>query len=323
MSSKSKKRKNKVQTAAKTQSRKARRAAKKSAKAANGQDKHGLRRVRSQRGSRKEHQVGGKHPHVQAARERVQKARETYHEKADVEVSVRGHVMEKGNIFKLAGLFAFFAIMVLLIVLLWPIAKDLFEPGGVDRVIADVKGAGPLGVLILLAMQFLQIVVAFIPGEVVQMAAGMMYGPWWGALIIFLGCVISSMLIYEVVHRLGAPFVQSMVPTKWLDKFRNFEASGKLLPIVFVLFFIPGLPKDVFTYLIPLTDMPKKQFIMVSCVARIPGIIVSTYAADGLVEGRIWESVVIFAVVGVVAGAGLLFRDRLMGLLDRFSKHER
>ena len=54
-------------------------------------------------------------------------------------------------------------------------------------------------------------VVAFIPGEVTQMAAGLLYGPWIGALVILAGCVLSSAFVYVVVKRLGSPFVQKMV----------------------------------------------------------------------------------------------------------------
>ena len=110
----------------------------------------------------------------------------------------------------------------------------------------------------------------------------MLYGPWVGAAVILVGCMISSAFIFVLVHKLGAPFVQSMVPTNYLEKFRRFEKTGKLNIIVFVLFLIPGLPKDVFTYLVPLTDMNMRTFLLLSNVGRIPGIIVSTYAADGL-----------------------------------------
>ena len=239
------------------------------------------------------------------------------HEGDGEHVVVRGRKIEKADIFKFVGLIAFFGLMVLICVLLWPYFHDLFEPGGIDRIIDDVRGAGPVGFLILLGLQFLQIVVAFIPGEVVQVAAGMLYGPWLGALIIFIGCVFSSAFIFVLVHKLGAPFVQSMVPTNYLEKFRRFEKTGKLNIIVFVLFLIPGLPKDVFTYLVPLTDMRMRTFLVLSNIGRIPGIVVSTYAADGLVEGRIIESVAIFAVAAVIALLGVIFRERIMGLLGK------
>lgn len=251
-------------------------------------------------------------------RERVHDRTEAIHEKAQQPTEVHGHPMKMGDIFKFAGLIAFIAIMALLVYLLWPYFHELFEPGGLDRVIDDVRAAGPVGFLILLGLQFLQIVVAFIPGEVTQMAAGLLYGPWLGALVILAGCVLSSVFVFVVVKRLGAPFVQKMVPTKHLDKFRHFENSGKLNVIVFVLFLIPGLPKDVFTYLVPLTDMPMRTFLVLSNVGRIPGIVVSTYAASGLAQGRVMESAIIFAALAAVAIAGILLRDRIM---DVFSEH--
>ena len=243
---------------------------------------------------------------------KLNKELDELHKKAEQEVEVRGRKMEKGDIFKFVGLIAFFAIMVLIVVLLWPYFHDLFEPGGLDRIINDVRDAGPVGFLILLGLQFLQIVVAFIPGEVVQIAAGLLYGPWLGAFVILLGCVISSAFIFALVHKLGAPFVQSMVPTQYLEKFRKFERTGKLNIIVFILFLIPGLPKDVFTYLVPLTDMRMRTFLLLSNVGRIPGIIVSTYAADGLAEGRFLESAIIFGVAAVIAVLGIVFRERIM-----------
>ena len=63
------------------------------------------------------------------------------HEKAQQETTVHGHKMEKGDIFKFVGLIAFFAIMVIICLLIWPYVADIFEPGGIDRVIADVRGA--------------------------------------------------------------------------------------------------------------------------------------------------------------------------------------
>lgn len=245
--------------------------------------------------------------------------RELLKEKTHGETTVHGHKMSTADVFKFVGLIAFFAIMILVCVLLWPYIHELFEPGGIDRVIEDVQNAGLVGFFILLAIQFLQIVVAFIPGEVVQVAAGMIYGPWVGALVVLVGCVISSAFIFMLVHKLGAPFVQAMVPDKYMQKFRTFENSGKLNIVVFILFLIPGMPKDVFTYITPLTHMPMRTFLLLSNIGRIPSIVVSTYAAAGLVEGDILQSVIIFAVAGAIAVAGILCYDRIMKLLERLT----
>ncbi len=252
-------------------------------------------------------------------KEHAQERREMLEEKANQETELRGRPVRKGDIFKIVGLVAFVAIMALVCWLLWPYIHDLFEPGGVDRVISDVRAAGPWGFLILLALQFLQIVVAFIPGEATQMVAGMLYGPWVGSLILIIGCVLSSAFVFVVVHKLGAPFVRDMVSEKWIEKFDRFEKSGKFELTVFILFLIPAMPKDVFTYLVPLTDMRMRTFLVLSNVARIPGILISTYAASGLVDGNVWQSIVIFAVFAVLAVVCLIFRERLMGAVEKLS----
>ena len=252
--------------------------------------------------------------HRETVKERAHERREAAREKAQEVTTVRGREMTRGDIFKFGGLIAFFALMVIAVILIWPYIHEAFEPGGLSRVIDDVRNAGPLGFLILLAMQFMQIVVAFIPGEVVQMAAGMMYGPWLGAAVVLLGCIISSAFVFAVVHRLGAPFVRDMVPTKYLDKFNAFEESGKLSIVVFILFLIPAMPKDTFTYLVPLTNMRMRDFLVLSNVGRIPGIVISTYAANGLVDGNIKQSLIIFAVVAVIAIVAIVFRDKIMNL---------
>lgn len=260
----------------------------------------GKRGERGRHGEQRKEQHG-EHPRYEALKE-----------KANSETTVRGKTLSVADIFKFAGLIAFLVLSVVVCVLIWPYIRGIFEPGGLERVMGDVQEAGPAGVVILLAIQFLQIVVAFIPGEVVQIAAGMLYGPWLGALVVIAGCVISSAFIFVVVHKLGAPFVQDMVPAKYLGKFRKFEESGKLNVVVFALFLVPGLPKDMFTYLVPLTDMRMKTFLLLSNIGRVPGVVVSTYAAAGIVEGDYLQSAIIFAVTAAVAVVGMLCYEKVM-----------
>ena len=242
---------------------------------------------------------------------------ERLEERGHEQTTVHGHSMDRATVFKFAGLVAFIVIIAAIVVLAWPYIADVFSEGGVDRLVERVQNAGPLGVLILLGMQFLQIVVAFIPGEVVQLAAGLMYGPVWGSIIILVGCVISSTVIYKLVHALGAPFVQGMVSTEHLEKFRAFEKSGKLDIVVFILFLIPGMPKDVFTYIVPLTDMPYKKFITLTTIGRIPGVVGSTYAAAGFASGEIVGPIVVLVILAVIAVVAIVFRDKILGAFHK------
>lgn len=228
-----------------------------------------------------------------------------------------GKEVKKSDLFKFLGLIAFFALCVVIVVAMAPLFKGIFSPDGVDTVIERIRDKGAFGVVILLALQFIQVVVAFIPGEVTQMAAGMLYGPLWGSLLILFGCAISSAFVYLIVHKLGAPFVKDMVPEKFLKKFEDFERTGRLNIIVFILFLIPGLPKDTFTYLVPLTDMKVKPFVIITTIARTPGVVLSAYAADGLIDGNIWTSAIIFGILIVLAIFALIFSNRIMDFLSR------
>lgn len=219
--------------------------------------------------------------------------------------------IKKSDVFKLVGLIAFIAVMVAIVIFLRPMLGGIFEEGGTERLVEQIQSRGLAGVVILFLLQFLQMVVAFIPGEVTQIAAGMIYGPWIGALVILIGCVIASSAIFAIVKALGAPFVRDMVPAKYIDKLTEFEKSRKFDFIVFILFLIPGLPKDVFTYILPLTSMKFSKFVALSNLGRIPGIVVSTYAAANITDGNIVTSVVLFAVLAAVSVIGIVAANKL------------
>ena len=236
------------------------------------------------------------------------------------EITLFGKKIKQSDLIKLVGLVVFIVLITAIVVAIWPTLSIVFEPGGVETLIELITSQGPLGVLILLGMQLLQIIVAFIPGEVVQIAAGMMYGPLWGSVVILVGCVLSSMVVYELVYKLGAPFVRSMVGEKQLLKFRQFELSGKFGVTVFILFLIPGFPKDVLTYIVPLSDMNLRTFLLLSTIGRTPGVIISTYAAAGLADGNIVTSVIIFVVAALIAIIVLPLRNRIIDAISRHSK---
>ena len=239
-------------------------------------------------------------------------------QKGDRQVGKRG--LTVADIVKLVGLFAVLGLVTFIVWKMWPTLSGLFEEGGVEALVETVQNAGAMGVAMLLGLQLLQVIVAFIPGEVVQVAAGMMYGAWWGGLIVTIGACLASALVYSLVHWLGAPFVRDMVSDSFSEKFRRFEASGHLDTVVFILFLIPGMPKDVFTYVVALTDMKMGPFLMLTTFARMPGIFLSTYAASSLANGDMTKSIVIFVILVVLALVCILLRDRIIERLDGLRK---
>ena len=124
--------------------------------------------------------------------------------------------------------------------------------------------------------------------------------------------MISSAFIFASVHKLGAPFVRAMIPEKWMGKLERFENSEKLDVMVFVLFLIPGLPKDVFTYLVPLTNMSMRNFVVLANIGRIPGVLISTLGADKLIEGDYGQSAILFGIAAVIGILAIWQHDRIL-----------
>ncbi|WP_350455010.1 TVP38/TMEM64 family protein [Slackia heliotrinireducens] len=260
---------------------------------------------------------------IQAKSAEIKEREAEVEEKLDVRVvhQPKSTRLTQADLAKLGLMAVFFLLVLVLFVLMLPWIKELTEVSGREELVSQVRSAGPVGVLMLLGLQLLQIIVAFIPGEAVQMVAGMMYGPLGGTLIILTGCLISSALLFAVVHKLGAPFVRAMIPEKWMGKLEDFENSGNKLDImVFVLFLIPGMPKDVLTYLVPLTNMKMSRFVGLTTIARIPGVVMSTSAANGLLEGNYMLVAAICGVIAVVAVIGFFNRDRIMAAFQKKQK---
>lgn len=188
---------------------------------------------------------------------------------------------------------------------LWAIITD---QAARDGFINWVQSKGALGVLVFLGLQVLQVVVAVLPGEPIELMAGAIYGTWGGLALCMLGILIGSMLIYSLVKLLGA----KALPAEALTKYRFLQDEARARSALYLLFFLPGTPKDMLTYIGPFLPLPANQFFAICTIARIPSILTSTLAGDQLAEGTVWLPVVIFIITGVAGLAAILNEERIL-----------
>ena len=159
-----------------------------------------------------------------------------------------------------------------------PVAQWLSTPENRSLVWQKIDALGPWGAVIFLVIQILQVVIAFIPGEPVELAAGLLYGTWGGLLICLTGILLGSSMIFAVVRRFGRPLVQRLVDEESIQKYAFLTDARKLDTLIFLMFLIPGTPKDTLNYLCPLTSISPVRFLVLSTFARIPSVISSTFA---------------------------------------------
>ncbi len=221
---------------------------------------------------------------------------------------------------KFAGLLAFLALIVATSVLIFPYFEQLGTEEGRLYLIEEIQNAGIAGVGICFGLQFVQIVVAFIPGEITQLAIGAIYGPLLGTVVIVLSALISSIFVFFVVRKLGAPFVQGMIGANHGKILAFLQEGRRLNVIVFILFLIPGLPKDIFTYLVPLTPMRPINFFILSTLGRTPAIAASAFVGSAAVQGDYTAAIIVGVIAGGLGLLGIVFNKQILGLVDTIEK---
>lgn len=130
-------------------------------------------------------------------------------------------------------------------------------------------------VFIYIGIQIVQIIICFIPGQAVQIAAGYVYGFLLGYLYSIIGTIIGTISTFYISKILGRPALNIFFDHEKLDKYIARMNSKKAIGIVFIIFLIPGLPKDLFTYAAGVSDMKLKTFLIVSVIARTPAMMIS------------------------------------------------
>ncbi len=186
------------------------------------------------------------------------------------------------------------------------IFRDYFSPENIGKIKDFVSEHIILGTLIFILVCVVQVVIALIPGEAVEIAAGVIFGPWWGTLICLFGIMLGSCLVILLVRCFGRKFVESLYPREKIDSLPILNNPKKRNATIFLLFLIPGTPKDLITYIVGLTEVSIPMYILLTMIARIPSILMSTLGGDAFGEGKIIKAVIVFAITALVSGIGYL-----------------
>lgn len=194
----------------------------------------------------------------------------------------------------------------LFVLLLW---EHLKNP---EEVRAFVRENRFVGALVLILLSMVQVVIGIIPSEVIELAAGYAFGTWEGALLVLFGITCGSIITILLTRRFGRRLVDAFYPTEKLDALPVFADKTRRNLLTFLLFLIPGTPKDLFTYIIGLTDMSIPLYLLLTTVARFPSVISSTVSTDNLALGNYGIAIIAFAISAVLGIIGSLLYKSLI-----------
>ena len=189
-----------------------------------------------------------------------------------------------------------------------PMVEFVREP---ERFRAWVDSSGFVSRVVFVGMVVFQLIIALIPGEPLEMGAGYAFGAWEGTILCIIGCVIGSALVFLFVRRFGVKLVEVFFPREKIRSLRFLQDSRRLNLLTFIVFFIPGTPKDLLSYFIGLTDMKLGTWLCITAVARIPSIVTSTVTGDALGLKDYQFALIAFGVTLALSLAGILVYRRL------------
>jgi uncharacterized membrane protein YdjX (TVP38/TMEM64 family) len=220
--------------------------------------------------------------------------------------------MEKGkrNLIIFAGVFVL--LTAALSAAFWPLIRELRDPAYREGFSRWVEGLGWKGVLVILGIQVVQVVVAVIPGEPVELLAGAAYGAAGGLALCLAGSAAAGGLVFSIVRKFGAPPVERLFRASETGRFAFLKSTRKTSLVVFLLFLIPGTPKDTLNYLVPLGKISLGRFLLLSSAARIPSVLSSTILGDSALRGDWPLFALIFLCTAALGLTGILFSDKIM-----------
>lgn len=209
----------------------------------------------------------------------------------------------------IAAIAVFLIVLVLLTVFVGgPIVKTIGDPAAFR---AWVDARGVWGRVLFVGLIVLQIVVAFIPDEPFELAAGYAFGTLWGTLLVWIGAIIGTTVVFLFVRKIGVKAVEVFFPREKINSMKYMRDEKKLNAAAFILFLIPGTPKDLLTYLAGLTKIRLLPWILLTSVARIPSIVTSTISGNALGVERYGLAIILYAATAIVSGFGLLLYQRI------------
>ena len=205
----------------------------------------------------------------------------------------------KIKIFRIILAIIAIAIIIGLLAYLIPVMKNLSTVEGQETFKNKVNDSGFIGLLMLFGLQVAQVFLFILPGEPIEILAGMCYGGWGGLLFITISVCIITTGIFFLVRKLGRKFVYDFCDEKKVKKIENsklFKNPKKVEWIMIILFMIPGTPKDLLVYIAGLLPIKPLRFILISTFARLPAVVSSTFAGNTLMKGDWQSSLVIYAI---------------------------
>ena len=199
---------------------------------------------------------------------------------------------------------------------------DLFSKDSAERVVDYLKANSSIAALLIICIQIVQVVVCFLPGQPVQFAASYMFGVARGFALSITGAVIGTVISFYLAKLLGNDAVTLFFGEEKVRDYKKKLDSGRGLLLAFLIYLIPGIPKDLVSYVAGISDMRFRPFLLVATVGRMPGMLGSLMLGHFFGRQDYRAMIIIAVIVAVILLICYIKRDTLIGFLDNVEKKD-
>jgi uncharacterized membrane protein YdjX (TVP38/TMEM64 family) len=186
-----------------------------------------------------------------------------------------------------------------------------------ERMRSFVDSFGPLGFLAFILLQIVQVVAAPVPGEVTGLLGGFLYGPVLGVALSTIGLTLGSFAAFALARTFGRPFVEKFVDKRVMKRF-DYLLHHKGAFLIFMLFLIPGFPKDYLCYILGLGHLSTMEFLVIGGTGRLFGTVLLTLGGSYIRHHQYGRFFVLAGVAIIVIFLAMLYRDRLERIFRRW-----
>ena len=194
--------------------------------------------------------------------------------------------------------------------------NEIFSADAAERIIAYLRANESIAALLIIAIQTLQVVVCILPGQPIQFAASYMFGVLIGLLLSLAGAVIGVVISFFTAKILGRDAMHMIFGEERISDYQKKLNSGKGLTIAFLIYLIPGIPKDLVSYAAGISEMRFLPFLLVSTVGRIPGMAGSLLFGYFFREKNYIGAAAVCIVMGIMLLAVFIKRKDIFRMLD-------
>lgn len=206
--------------------------------------------------------------------------------------------------------------LLILVVIIAGLTALMYETGVIQffiskkRLLNFLDSLGPWSVVAFVLLQATQVVAAPIPGEVTGLLGGYLFGSASGVLLSTLGLTLGSYVAFILARIFGRPLVLRLLPKSTIERFDYlFHHKGAFL--IFLLFLIPGFPKDWLCYILGLGRLTATEFLVIGGTGRLFGTLLLTLGGSYLRHREYWKFYILAGIAISVVIIALAYRDKI------------